>query len=117
MTGNSQSITLTGLDTEGFQDIIKALSNVNHLFASEVPKGSLGSIESINTEGHMSFRFSNNYLSHKFASSTEAHHPSVQDIDPYGILRKMAGNRFVHSEENVVEYYKRRRFVGEDGST
>ena len=36
----------------------------------------------------------------------------AQEIDPNGILRRVGNNALIHTEDNVVQYYKR---VTEDG--
>ena len=113
-----QRIMLTGFDLEAYQDIIKALANINQIFAEEAPDGQFQPIEVVQQEGNNCLRFANRYLTPKSQSANDKHvADSLSVIDPYGYLKKMAGTKFVHAEENVVQYFKKRQFIERSGET
>jgi hypothetical protein len=55
---------------------------------------------------HPIMEVSNRYFTQKIHSSSNDIVPLEKDIDPRGILKKVAGTEFVHTVENSVSYFK-----------
>ena len=114
----TQKIVLTGFDLPAFQNILNAIENINQAFSVEVPEGTYHALEVEEIDGRQCIRFQNRLLTPKFAAGNANNHDmkSLQIVDPYSILRKAAGKKFLHTEENVVQYFRKRQFAREDGS-
>ena len=107
---------LSGLDLPAFHEDLKAIRNINAAFEAEFPPGKFQPLEVVNVHGQDCIRISNRFLTPKSDTGSSQHiADSMKLIDPYGILQRAAGPKYVHTEDNVVKYYKKRQFkVGED---
>ena len=102
---------ITGFDLQAYANILAALTNINHLFASEVPEGKFQGFDTLEVQGYTCIRLANRYLNRRSPADNSSHDSaSLEIIDPHNILKKAAGNKFVHGEDNVVKYYRKRLF-------
>ncbi|PPR00998.1 hypothetical protein CVT24_000572 [Panaeolus cyanescens] len=101
-----QSLGITALNTDSFEAIYTVIAEIYNTFKLE-----LGSVLDKCTvfsdfEGHRALDVYNRYLSSREHTPPEQIRPIDTVIDPHGYLSIAAGNKFVYSEDNVVDYYK-----------
>lgn len=110
-----QRVVLTGYDQIPFQDSLKAITNINATFEVEVPDDQFEPFETLEVDGLTCLKFTNRYLTPK--DSAGGHQIlSLDDVDPRGYLKRAAGPRYVHTEENVVQYFRQRMFQDDKGN-
>ncbi|KAK7033687.1 hypothetical protein VNI00_012687 [Paramarasmius palmivorus] len=107
-----QRVTLTGHDTPTFSDAIKGLERIIKLLHYSVRDYSPQPLTSF-TNGYVSLEITNRYFTSKRFANEKDCLDFNNDVDPKGILSDMRGDSFVHTPDNVVEYYH--RVVTEDG--
>ena len=78
------------------------------LLARNVPSTRL----SMNTvrdtfDGTSSLNIANRYFTQKRDNPNASSIPFSHEIDPLGILTAVAGETYIHTEDNVVNFYKR----------
>ena len=105
---------ITGFDLDGFKDILSAVDNINSAFESELPDGRFVPFEVTQCEGYECIRLANRYLSKK-THDNHNNNESLATIDPHNILKKAAGTKFTHTEENSVKYYRKRQLLNVNG--
>jgi hypothetical protein len=110
-----QSVTISGLDTIFFDNVVMAVNEIYGMFDHAFTQGALGPWNLTESHGP-SLEASNRY----FTPSKPGLHlesiPFQENVDPFGVLAKMltsSGARCVHTEDNEVEYC--RGFKGLDG--
>lgn len=100
-----QSVTITGLGNENFKANITKITAIENLFNREFRDNSL-SDWSPSTFKHMAAIDISNRIFTKTYGAPDSHpeeiHPS---IDPTGRLKKLAGQEYIHTIDNKVEYY------------
>ncbi|KAI0083288.1 hypothetical protein BDY19DRAFT_900527, partial [Irpex rosettiformis] len=101
-----QSLVLTGLGEEQFDNAVKAVIELHSRFASHLPAESLQSWSPIKDEDTLCLELSNRYFTPDYLSKEYDSIPIDESIDPLGILRTKAV-RGKHTEDNVVLYYER----------
>lgn len=107
-----QRVAVTGLGLDNFQDILEGIRNINDTFMAEVPPEKFQGIEPTEVDGMTCIRFANRFLTPKSMAEQTVHtHSSMLIIDPYSHLKRAAGNKYVHTDDNVVKYFKKRQFV------
>lgn len=95
--------------------MLEAIRNVNDTFMAEVPPEKFQGIEEYEVDGMTCIKFSNRYLTPKsMTDETEHVKHSMSTVDPHSHLKKAAGSKYVHTEDNVVKYFKKRRFLHGD---
>jgi hypothetical protein len=103
-----QSISLGGMGTPLFEASIENMIQGYGILARNVPSTHLvphGIIETI--DGTSSLNFVNRYFTPKRDAPSARAVPFTREIDPHGILTATGGETYIHTEENVVNYYKR----------
>ena len=102
----AQSITVTGLGCSTFKDATSTLKEIRLIAEREFKNGMLEKWSPGTYHGFSALTFSNRY----FRTVKEGdHHEEVEfskDVNPVGILQRLAKNDLVHTEENVVQYFK-----------
>jgi hypothetical protein len=110
-----QSVSLTGLGTPYFDEVISGIKDVLTTFSRCVAVDKLAPCNLVDTcDNYTSIDLSNRYFSPKKDVPDELRIPLTKDIDPKGYLALAAGKNYVHSENNVVRYYK--YSTGSDGN-
>ena len=112
-----QAVTMTGLDTKTFEAALESIGLIHGMFFKEV-----------NTESQVFTRWApglhrawpsvtigNNYFS---TGRTALDLPSVEFdclVDPYRLLASINSERYHHTTENSVGYYRKLPKVGKEG--
>ncbi|KAF8333312.1 hypothetical protein F5887DRAFT_1080341 [Amanita rubescens] len=103
-----QSVALTGLGTEQFGLAIKSLTDIYAFFSRFVPIDKLQPNNIVDRYGeHASIECYNRYFSMRKDLPDSKPVPFGKDIDPKGILTRVAGTTYIHADINVVRYYER----------
>ncbi|KAK7016390.1 hypothetical protein VNI00_018916 [Paramarasmius palmivorus] len=101
-----QRVLLTGINTPMFADAIQGLARVDGVLRQAIreehPRTLAGE-----TEGYSTVEVANRYFTSKKVAREEHHVGFTKEVDPKGILDDLRGEAFVHTEDNVVEYYQR----------
>ncbi|KAI0788939.1 hypothetical protein BC629DRAFT_1288231, partial [Irpex lacteus] len=99
-----QSVVITGLGGEQFEDCVRAIMAIHTQFAAQFPPDVLLPWAPQNEDGHVCLEFSNRYFSP--ISDPGAALEFDTSVDPQGILKNLdvAGK---HTEDNKVLYYER----------
>ncbi|KAJ6489528.1 hypothetical protein C8R47DRAFT_1215341 [Mycena vitilis] len=103
----SQQIGLTGLSCASFDQAVNELQRVDALFARYFQAGVQGARRA--HDESIVLNASNRFLT-ALADEPGALHIKFQDgVDPMGRLGKFIGSEIVHTEDNVVNYFKREK--------
>ncbi len=101
-----QSLVLTGLGSEEFDNCVRAVIQFHSRFASHLPSDTLQPWSPIKDDEHLCLELSNRYYTPDNLVS-QYEEASVSDtIDPMGLLRAK-GNGLRHTEDNDVLYFER----------
>ena len=86
-----------------------SIACVYSLFSGHVPRDKLKPCAIVDSYGEFSsIELSNRYFSSiKDCGPTEKHISFSSEIDPLGILSSFKNSNFIHSENNIVEFYER----------
>ena len=103
-----QSVTLTGFSTSTFERGITALTEVQAFFDCHLPANKIDECTIIDKCDHgLTIHLTNLYFTPKRETAAEEGVPFTMDVDPTGRLAALAGDQFVHVEQNVVRYNAR----------
>ena len=101
-----QSVVLTGLGSDKFDQCARGILEVHTKLSSSLPPGSLQLWRPLTDQGRICLEFSNRY----FASGTDSMDQSDvalgSGIDPAGVLAQECPEGR-HTEDNVVLYFDR----------
>lgn len=106
-----QTVTIDGLDTPGFREAMRSMAAIHGLFDRCFPEGKLEGLPQTGEQEETSTRFSisNRYFTSKDEASPGAKHiPFGKLVDPNGTLEGMAKDGYWHTEDNKVDYFKRK---------
>lgn len=101
-----QSVILTGLSSEPFENCARAILEVHAKLSSALPPQALREWSPVVHEGDICLEFGNRY----FASGSDGAHLDTvslgSDIDPFGLLAGAVPDG-KHTEDNKVLYYEK----------
>ena len=106
-----QSVTVSGLDTPFFDNVVAAVNKIYGVFDCVFTQGMLGPwvlTESLS----LSLEASNHYFTPAKPGLCLESIPFQENVDPSSLLAKMLaslGAQCTHTEDNEVEYYWRFR--------
>ena len=103
-----QQVRLTGLGIEEFKDAITAITKVWQFLSHRIGQISINQTSTF-FENSPAITISNRYLTPNSSSTGYKVLPIPPEIDPNGILKKKAGQRYAYTEDNVVAYFQRER--------
>ncbi|KAF8224262.1 hypothetical protein L208DRAFT_1312446, partial [Tricholoma matsutake] len=101
-----QSVTVSGLDTPFFDNVVVAVSEIYGVFDRAFTQGALGSWVLMESHGP-SLEVSNCYFMPAKPGLCLESVPFQENVDPSGLLAKMltsSGAQCTHTEDNEVEY-------------
>ncbi|KAF9456305.1 hypothetical protein BDZ94DRAFT_1241627, partial [Collybia nuda] len=105
-----QGVTITGEGTPTFNDSIRAATEIYGFFDRCFPEGTMESwscADELSNERD-AIHASNRYLTPKMEASRAKHQAFGKSVDPKGILESMTKEGYIHTEDNVVQYSRRR---------
>jgi hypothetical protein len=107
-----QSMMLTGLSSPKFNDAIQSIHAIEDIFRRQVAEGNMELWVPSAFQGHPSIDVGNRYFTPRQHALQDRHISFSPAIDPDNILSEAMGEEFVHTEDNVVEYYEAHREAG-----
>lgn len=106
-----QGLTISGFGFEHFDSCIDSITRTHTAAASMLPEGmSVCDWQPSEYGGHPALTFTNRYFSRTCHAKGVDIVPFNTDIDPRAIMREITANpqsKLVHSDDNVVHYFKR----------
>ncbi|KAK0473082.1 hypothetical protein IW261DRAFT_1423864 [Armillaria novae-zelandiae] len=102
----SQSITVTGLGSASFDNAIATLQEIKLTAEREFKHGMLDKWSPSTCRGFPAFTLSNRYFRAMKEGGQHKAVPFSNDVDPIGILQRLGKTDVVHTEDNVVQYFK-----------
>ncbi|KAK0481168.1 hypothetical protein EDD18DRAFT_1113019 [Armillaria luteobubalina] len=100
------SITITGLGCASFDNAIATLQEIKLTAESEFKHGMLDKWTPSTYRGFPMFTLSNRYFQTVKEGAQHEAVPFSNDVDPVGILQWLGKTDVVHTEDNVVQYFK-----------
>ena len=89
-----------------------AVVNIFEFFKAETVGADFATYKPVVKYGMECIHISNRYLTPKINIPDADHmQDSLKTIDPHNYLRDFAGDKFVHAEENVVQYYRMKTVI------
>ncbi|KAI0665363.1 hypothetical protein C8Q78DRAFT_1084043 [Trametes maxima] len=101
-----QSVTITGLGVQPFDDAAAAVLAVYHQFSAHLKGHHLRTWQPERANTYISLTFGNRYLTAAKFSDNEPHADLSEVVDPFNVLQPHLSSQ-VHLQENVVEYWER----------
>jgi hypothetical protein len=101
-----QSISLTGLGASYFESCVDGMSDVLNMFSHCIAVQKLASCSLIDSfDKYSCIDLSNCYFTARKEVTADQHVLLSSDVDPKGFLAEAAGNLYVHTTKNVVNYF------------
>ena len=97
---------LTGLSSPKFNDAILSVRAIEDIFRQQAADGSMDTWVPSAFQGHPSIDVGNRYFTPRQHALQDRPISFSPAIDPDNILSEGMGEEFVHTEDNVVEYYE-----------
>ena len=104
---------MTGFGAEDFNQTLMGLARVHDYFRSVFPD-KICPFEPFDIDGNLALASSTRYFHsrhHNRSATPQAFGPGV---DPHGILDKMGGETYIHTEDNVVQFLGRKTDDGKN---
>ncbi|PBK59379.1 hypothetical protein ARMSODRAFT_899314, partial [Armillaria solidipes] len=101
-----QAVTLTGLGSVRFGGTVEALREIGRKGEREFRQGQLQEWMPLKVQGHDAIELSNWYFRPRGKDYRGEDLTLSPDVDPKGILRHVAGDNMVHTEDNEVSYFR-----------
>ncbi|KAK0475004.1 hypothetical protein EDD18DRAFT_1090301 [Armillaria luteobubalina] len=94
-------------DSDRFEQVVANLKEVRDRGEREFRQGQLMEWAPAQVQGLNAIELSNKYFQRRTATSTQGEGIRLsRDVDPNGILRRLAGDRLEHTEDNEVKYFR-----------
>lgn len=100
-----QQVDIIGLNSESFSMCLQNLQALNGLLSRAIPGNILGRWQP-DVSGETSIPASNRYFTQQRDTRGDSEVPFTAFEDPRGILQSLGEDNFIHSDDNVVSYYR-----------
>lgn len=104
-----QGVSLTAFGEESMDCVFEKIAEIHGLFQRSFGDRLQDCSVFSSFKNYPALDMSNRY----FTAREDAHIDDVcdlgQDVDPQGHLARLAGSAFIHTEDNKVHYYERRK--------
>lgn len=102
-----QSVSLTALGGECFQNAVESIEEIHRLFARNFPQDALEAWSPGQFEVFHTIDTANRFYTHRSIANATEIIPFSSNIDPHSLLKNRITEKYVHTTENVVEYYEK----------
>ena len=102
-----QTIRLTGLGYESFDKAIRVIYALEQLMTRSLPPNSCHSWAPSLFENFPTIDIGNRYFTQRSEVLVDDIASFSSAIDPHGILAHSGGDKYVHTMDNLVQYYER----------
>lgn len=103
-----QYIALTGLDHEEFNESLGGFVKVHRYFQDALPTDKLHPLEPLSINGARALACHTRYFNARRYCQSAVSLPFGPWVDPNDDLKRIAGNSYIHTEDNVVQYLGRK---------
>ena len=101
-----QYIRLTGLGIENFSSAISGLANIAIFMGESMERGDIESWRCDRFRTWQALDFSNRFFVMQNSEGDMLSVPFMDGVDPDSVLATMAGEKWVHTEDNQVQYFR-----------
>ncbi|KAK0207536.1 hypothetical protein IW262DRAFT_1281958, partial [Armillaria fumosa] len=102
----SQYVHISRMGSVEFENTIIALRGLQQLGEREFQEGKVEEWTQLTMQGQDTIKFSNQYFTPCSQSIEEDSVPFSMDVDPNGMLQRLASMQWIHAEDNKVRYYR-----------
>ena len=102
-----QSVALVGAKCPAFKDILKSIIQAQALFSHIAKDGKLDDWEPTFLSDDVGITASNHYFQHQEEMQPKDVISLDPEIDPHHVLSEAASGNYLHTVNNLVEYYER----------
>ncbi|KAK0433173.1 hypothetical protein EV421DRAFT_1741773 [Armillaria borealis] len=102
----SQSVRLVGLGSKSFDNTVSAIKAMQVMGEQEFREGKLEEWKLVAAKGFETVDLLNQYFRPRNSSNEDEGIPIAADVDPSGILGRIAQRKWIHTEDNVIRYYR-----------
>jgi len=99
-----QYVALTGLGIEEFNSTLTGLARVHKYFKDVLPADKLERLDPFSLHGYLALACHTRYFHARHLCQSAVAIPFGPGVDPLGVLERIAGDLYVHTEDNVVQY-------------
>lgn len=99
-----QSVTLTGLGSDVFDEMVSGIYDVAEFMGRQVLDGELKDWVPAHVDAHVAVQAGNRYFQWKDSPNAGKAVEFQPFVDPRGVLARMGGENFIHTEDNTVSY-------------
>ncbi|KAF7978621.1 hypothetical protein HWV62_45103 [Athelia sp. TMB] len=100
-----QTIRLTGFGAEEFQKAFSGIANIATLMGEHLEHGDIETWKPERYKVWQALDIGNRYFLHQNTEGDAVGVSLPSNVDPDGVLASMAGDKWVHTEDNQVKYF------------
>lgn len=97
-------MTLVGLGAKSFDQTVAGMYDVAEFMGRQMADGELKDWQPMQVGGHAAIAVGNRYFAWKNSKYAGEAVEFARAVDPKGVLANMAGDNFVHTIDNDVDY-------------
>ena len=101
-----QSVQITGFGNQIFEQLTSDIARVQTIFKRAIGPQLQDESGLSQHDGFMAINASNRYFSIRTGRHQDDECLITEEMDPRGYLKKAAGMKYVHTEENKVHYFE-----------
>ncbi|KAF7972076.1 hypothetical protein HWV62_19153 [Athelia sp. TMB] len=101
-----QNVRLTGLGNDNFTSAIAGLANIAIFMGENMERGDIESWKTERFRTWQALDISNRFFVMQNGEGDMSSVPFADGVDPDGVLATMAGEKWVHTEDNQVQYFR-----------
>jgi hypothetical protein len=101
-----QSVRITGYGNESFENLTADVARIQALFKRAIGPQFQDEAGLSQHDGFTAIDASNRYFTLRTERNQNDEHAITDEMDPMGYLKKAAGNKYIHTEENKVHYFE-----------
>lgn len=102
----SQSIFISGCNNQEFEEAFASIRRLDHEFSRHFGQGEYEPWKSIYVGREECILVSNRYLTKRSDAPISDRIAYQPGVDPYQILENLHPDKFIHTEDNIVFYFK-----------
>ena len=97
---------MTGLGTDQFANAIEGIANIAAFMGENLERGDIESWKADRFRTWHAMELGNRYFVLQNSKGDMTTTPFEEGVDPEGKLAQMAGDKWVHTEDNKVQYFR-----------
>lgn len=101
-----QFVRVTGLGTSHFAQAMEGIANIVAFMGENLERGDIESWKADRFRTWHAMELGNRYFVLQNSEGDMTPTPFEEGVDPDGKLAQMAGDKWVHTEDNKVQYFR-----------